>query len=741
MGFKDFPIRRKLMLVIMATSSVALILAGAALMVYDHYSTREQIVSVTMSNAQIIALNSRAALTFNDRHAAEETLSAMSVRPRVLLVGLYNETGTLFASYRRPEIVIDFPTKVPSEGVHEAGNHLAIVQPVIIENHSIGTLYILRDMGELDERLRLYAGIVCLVLFGSLLAALGLSSVLQRLISQPVLNLVNTTQSISATKDYSLRASSQNSDELGLLVDSFNTMLAQIQSSQAELKTTKQQLQDMIDNSTAVICAKSMDGKYLFVNRQFERVLNLRNDDVVGKTFYDFFPRDTADALTATDKRAMNSTRPMSFEETIPLPDGVHTYISAKFMLRDAAGNPYAICNIATDITERKRAEAAVRDSEAMFRTLSENAPIGIFRTNAAGSVVYVNPYMLKLTGFGTVELFDHGWQRLVHPEDVERVVREAERTRAEKQVFDQEYRYVVRSGAVLWVRVLAAPILDESGNLLSLVGIVIDVTDRKKALEEIHVLNVELEKRVEDRTRELVRSNKDLEAFAYIASHDLQEPLRTVAGCTELLEQRYRGQLDGDAHKLIDFTIDGVARMKSLIDDLLSYSRLGTVARTFHAANISAIVDQALQNLQTAVAEASAKIERDPLPTVQGDPMQLAQLFQNLIGNALKYRGDRPARVHISAAQRDGEWIFSIRDHGIGIDPKYHERVFQIFQRLHGRELPGTGVGLAICKRIVEQHGGRIWVESQAGEGATFFVALPALQLPVTPAKEGADG
>jgi PAS domain S-box-containing protein len=733
MGFRDYPIQRKLMLVIMATSSVALILFSAVLTIYDYYSSRDQLINGTVSNAQILALNSRATLTFKDRHAAEETLSAVAIRPRILMAGLYDDKKKLFATWRRSGIVLEFPGEPPAAGVHDIGNQIAIVQPVLLEDTPIGTLYILRDMGELNERLWFFAGFMVVMLIGSLLAALAVSSVLQRLISVPILNLVNTAQAISATKDYSLRATSKNTDELGLLVNSFNDMLQQIQTREDDLRTTKQQLQDMIDNSTAIICAKSLDGKYMFVNREFERVLKIPNKEVAGKTFYDIFPKETADRLHSTDKTALAAGRPMTFEEWVALPDGVHTYLSAKFILRDSAGNPYAICNIATDITENKRAEAAMRDSEAMFRTLSENAPIGIFRTDSAGRTIYVNPFMLKMTGFSAAELFGNGWQRLIHPDDAAAVVHEAERTRAQHQVFDLEHRCVVRNGAILWARVLAAPILDPSGSIQSIVGVVIDVTDRKQALEVIHSLNVDLEKRVEERTQELMRSNKDLEAFAYIASHDLQEPLRTVAGCTQILEQRYKDKLDADANKLINYTLDGVSRMKALIDDLLSYSRLGTAPRAMKEVNASTVVEQALQNLESAQAEASATITFDPLPIVRGDPILLTQLFQNLIGNAIKYRGDKPARVQISARRDQQDWIFSVRDGGIGIDSKYHERIFLIFQRLHGRELPGTGVGLAICKRIVEQHGGRIWVESQAGQGATFYVALPA--------EEGAHG
>jgi PAS domain S-box-containing protein len=272
------------------------------------------------------------------------------------------------------------------------------------------------------------------------------------------------------------------------------------------------------------------------------------------------------------------------------------------------------------------------------------------------------------------------------------------------------------------------------------------DFTERKRAEEALKKL-----------TEELTRSNKELEQFAYVASHDLQEPLRTVASYTQLIARRYRGRLDADADEFIAFAVDGVNRMQQLINDLLAYSRVSTRGKSFEPTNIETILDQALFNLRARIQESQAAVTHDPLPTVSADAAQMVQLFQNLIGNAIKFRRPgEPPRVHISArkvtndpstdsgqAQRrvtekessdtrhpspvtHREWLFSVCDNGIGIEPQYHERIFVIFQRLHTRsEHPGTGIGLAICKRIVERHGGRIWVESELGKGATFYFIL----------------
>lgn len=253
------------------------------------------------------------------------------------------------------------------------------------------------------------------------------------------------------------------------------------------------------------------------------------------------------------------------------------------------------------------------------------------------------------------------------------------------------------------------------------------DITDRKRVEDHVRRMNAELEQRVHERTAELKRSNAELEQFAYIASHDLQEPLRMVASYMRLLERRYKDKLDADADKFINYAVDGAMRMQQLINDLLEYSRVDARGRDFTAVNFDVLVEQTLTNLKVAIEESGATITRDSLPTVQGDEIQLGQVLQNLVGNALKFRGEQPLHIHISATRRTGEWVILIRDNGIGIEPEHSQRIFEIFQRLHGRgSYPGTGIGLAICKKIIGRHRGHIWVESQPGQGSTFYFSIP---------------
>jgi light-regulated signal transduction histidine kinase (bacteriophytochrome) len=282
-----------------------------------------------------------------------------------------------------------------------------------------------------------------------------------------------------------------------------------------------------------------------------------------------------------------------------------------------------------------------------------------------------------------------------------------------------------------------------------------VDITQRvlaEKALQEAHD---ELERRVEERTRELKttneqlqqeiadreraeeelkgyatdleHSNEELQQFAYVASHDLQEPLRMISSYVQLLGERYRGRLDEDADEFIHYAVEGASRMQTLINGLLAYSRVGTRGEAFEPSDCESVLQEVLRDLKLAIEGCGAVVTYDPLPTVMADPTQLGQLFQNLIGNAIKFRGEETPRVHIGVTRKNAAWLFSVRDNGIGIDPQYSDRIFTIFQRLHPRErYAGTGVGLAVCRKIVERHGGEIWVVSEAGKGATFYFTMP---------------
>jgi PAS domain S-box-containing protein len=371
-------------------------------------------------------------------------------------------------------------------------------------------------------------------------------------------------------------------------------------------------------------------------------------------------------------------------------------------------------------------------DWETTIGSILEMVPEARVVVNLTGRIVFANRQTETVFGYRPEELIGHTVELLM-PErfrgrhsDYRASFTSQPRSRPMGAGLDLYARR--KDGTEFPVDIGLWTVKREDG--LFVITAVRDLTEIKRLQAELvreHRELVEARRALEEAVAELKRSNADLQQFAYVASHDLQEPLRMVASYTQLLAKRYKGKLDSDADEFIGYAVDGATRMQRLIQDLLVYSRVNTQGQAFEPTSVEAVLDAALGNLRAAVEESRAVVTHDPLSTVMADERQLLQLFQNLLSNALKFRGEQPPRVHVSAERRGSEWLFSVRDNGIGIDPQYAERIFVVFQRLHNMaEYPGTGIGLAICKKIVERHGGRIWMESQLGKGATFYFTLP---------------
>jgi PAS domain S-box-containing protein len=388
--------------------------------------------------------------------------------------------------------------------------------------------------------------------------------------------------------------------------------------------------------------------------------------------------------------------------------------------LKDEQGNMVAIHALVQDVTEEKRAQRALRESEEKYRSLFEQSMDAIFIVPYDGSRVEANQAWLDLFGYTRDELTNLTVDRMyAEPSERDSFLRRL----SEVGFVVDEMRARKKDGTIIECQRTAVAERDRTGKVVTVQGILRDVTERKRAEAELEALN-----------QSLRRSNQELEQFAYVASHDLQEPLRMVSSYTQLLAQRYGDKLDEDARDFIAFAVDGALRMQRLIQDLLSYSRVTTRGHPLTPFDAHAALGQAVSDLQAAIRDSSALVTNDELPMVRGDQGQVTQVFLNLVGNAIKFRKpDMPPRVHVSAARdadRPGFWTFAVSDNGIGIDEKYFSRLFVIFQRLHGKsEYPGTGIGLALCKRIVERHGGAIWVESHPSAGTTFYFTLPALR------------
>lgn len=374
---------------------------------------------------------------------------------------------------------------------------------------------------------------------------------------------------------------------------------------------------------------------------------------------------------------------------------------------------------LAEEIEERKQIERSLRESEQKFRLVTETIQdVFWISTPGIAKMIYISPAYENTWGKSIETLYatPRSFLDSVHPEDVEGLTRVFQEYHTQGKQYVCEYRIMGRDNYIHWIEERGYPIKDDDGTISLMCGVCKDITPRKQAE---HLLEL--------RAEDLTRSNRDLEQFAYVASHDLQEPLRNVAGCLQLLEKKYKNNLDEEADKYIQYAVDSVVRMKALILDLLAYSRIGTRGKPLQQVDCEHILGKTLKNLASAIAESGATITHDPLPMISADDTQLSQVFQNLIQNAIKFRSSKPPKIHVSAVKRKKEWVFSVKDNSIGIEPKHLDRIFVIFQRLHKRsEYDGTGIGLAIVKKVVERHGGRIWAESEPGVGTTFYFTIP---------------
>ena len=463
-------------------------------------------------------------------------------------------------------------------------------------------------------------------------------------------------------------------------------------------------------------------GEIVLLNVQAEKQFGYRRDELIGQQVTNIIPEGFAEGLIA------DGTRTAARALAQRMGTGIELYGRRKkgsdfpieIMLSPLESSEGILVTAAIrDISLRKAAERHLAQMESRYRGLLEAAPDAMVVVNQAGEIVLVNVQAEKQFGYHRDELLGQKVSNIIPEGFAERQAADSLRSREAAQAQQigtgVELNAKRKDGSEFPIEIMLSPLQSAEGTLVT--AAIRDISARKRAAAELH-----------QKVGELKRSNEELGQFAYIASHDLQEPLRMVASYTQLLARRYKGKLDADADEFIAFAADGASRMQRLIQDLLAYSRVDTKGKELLQTSSEEALELALVNLRAAISESGAEVTHDPLPSVVADQRQLMQLFQNLIGNAIKYQNGTPT-VHITAARNNSEkWIFSVKDNGLGIDPQYFERIFGMFQRLHKRdEFEGTGIGLAICKKIVERHGGTISVESELGRGSTFRFALPA--------------
>ncbi|MFP3975755.1 MAG: sensor histidine kinase [Chloroflexota bacterium] len=457
------------------------------------------------------------------------------------------------------------------------------------------------------------------------------------------------------------------------------------------------------------------DGEFKWVNQALADMAGYTRDELRGLDYLDLIHPDYRDILRDLTEQALTgdvSNLAPDLEVPFFRNGGEIRWARVMAALGTYNDRPAIVGNI-IDITGRKRAEQALQESEEKYRNLVERANDGICIIQDE-TFQFVNQQLAQIWGGSPEEMIGIPFSQYLHPDSRTQVEEHYHRRLAGEEVPSiYEATILYKDGGTLEVEINAG-VITYQGRAASL-AFVRDISERKRA-----------EKKLEEARADLERSNKELEHFAYIVSHDLQEPLRMVSSYMKLIEKRYNDVLDESGREFVYYAADGSRRMQELLNDLLSYCRVSTRGKPIQPVDCDAVLESVVVMLGMAIRDADARVTWDDMPQIVGDESQLVQLFQNLIANALKYRGNEPPRIHISATEKHNEWLFSVQDNGVGIDPQFKERVFLIFERLHRQEYEGTGVGLAVCKKIVERHGGQIWLESEPGQGTTFHFTIP---------------
>ncbi len=489
---------------------------------------------------------------------------------------------------------------------------------------------------------------------------------------------------------------------------------------EASIRESEANLSALIENTDGSIWAVDKQYGLIVGNREFHRNVSAvlgRHLEMGESLLQPEFPTQVNAEWREFYDRALRGER-FTNETQTRFRDAPH-YMEYRFSpIRDNTGEIRGATIFGRDITEQKVSEELLRENETRLRQALTAAKAGIWEWNLQTNQNFWSEELWKVYGlepFSAEPCYDT-WLATIHPEDRERAAQSVQDAARDEAELNVEWRVVEKDGTQRWLMSRGQPLRNPDGQATRFIGTVLDITERKQA-----------EKQLLKTLEELERSNTELEQFAYVASHDLQEPLRAVAGMVQLLQKRYQGNLDERADEYINLAMDGATRMQTLITDLLEYSRVDRRGNPIQPTDANNALKAALGNLREAIHEGGVTVTNETLPTVDADATQLTQVFQNLIGNAIKFHSERPPQIHVAVKDLGNAWQFSVRDNGIGIEPQYFERIFLVFQRLHTRrEYPGTGIGLSICKKIIERHAGRLWIESQPGQGTTFYFTIP---------------
>jgi|GEM_PF-493984 len=812
---KDMTIRQKLVAVIMATGTLALILAGSVFVAYQYMDSKRTLVRALQTQAAMIATNCRAAVQFQDPKDAAGLLEAFSAQPSVLYAWILTNNQQVLARYVKPGAPPDAPLVV---GPYDPNGYafwrdlVVVSKPVVLEGEALGTVRVCSNLEPVKRMFRRNLATVISVLGLALLAAYLISFKLQNIISRPILELADVARTVSEQQQYSVRATKRANDEIGLLIDTFNQMLGQIQVRDQALVEANEQLEERVRQRTEELRKANeqlkveMDQRQraeLAMRQRAERVIKhqaalLRLQQIRQTDLQAAFNAITEDVARTLDVERVGiwlfdeSGQSLICQDQYTLSNGQHTssdvlatkdcprYIQAleasRILAADDASKDQrtsefakgyldkhgivsmmdvplrlhgrlvgVVCHehnqarqwtfeeqdfaasvadtivLRLETAERQKAEQALRESEHRYRTLLKNIPQKIFYKDMDCVYLLCNESYAADLKLASPDQIRGKTDYDFFPYELAEKYRQDDRRVMQSGVAEEIEDLYVCDGRQYIIQTVKCPVRDEDGRIVGLLGIFWDITARKQAEHALEQLNKDLQLTI----KELERSNRELQDFAYVTAHDLKAPLRAVGTLSDWLYNDYHDRLDDQAKDYLQRIKGRVKRMNDLIDSILRYSEIGRGTRRLEPVDLASLVPEVIAQINPP---ANIKITIEGrLPTVMAEKIRVVQVFQNLINNAVKFMDKPEGRIRIGCKDEGQAWRFFVSDNGPGIDRRYHEKIFKIFQTLTPRdELDSAGIGLAVVKKVVELYGGKVWVESELGAGSTFFFTLP---------------